>query len=136
MTTIFNDIQAALDSHMASMTGGTPIAWPNVAYKPAAGTTYLKVDYLPGETIQASLGSSGQDITNGIYQVSIVMPRGKGRTTLTDTIADHFSRGSVLSYNGIKLRVRGVSIGPNIYDGAWTIVPVSVSIQSYTEARP
>lgn len=136
MTTIFNDIQAALDSHMASMAGGTPIAWPNVTYKPAAGTTYFKVDYLPGETIQASLGSSGQDITNGIYQVSIVMPRGKGRTTLTDTIADHFSRGSVLSYNGIKLRVRGVSVGPNIYDGAWTIVPVSVSIQSYTEARP
>jgi hypothetical protein len=135
MSTYFNDMQAALDTQLNTLAGGYDIAWPNVDFKPAAGSTFLRASFIPGETVQVSLGGSGKDETNAIYQVDVVSPRGSGRSSVADSIADHFSRGSVLAYNGTKLRVRSVSIGPAINDGAWHFVPVSISVQTYTEAR-
>lgn len=132
--TIFNDIQAALDTQLATITG-TPIAYPNVPYTPQAGTTYLRASFLPGDTIQASLGASGQDETNGIYQVDIVAPRGSGRPSEVDTVADTFKRGTVLTYNSQSLRVRSVSMGPAILDDEWYFIPMSIDFQIYTEAR-
>lgn len=135
MSTHFNDIQAALDNQLSTLTGSTPIAWPNIPYSPSVGTTYLRPLFLPGDTIQASLGDSGKDDTFGIYQIDVVYKAGTGRSTLTDTVADHFSRGTVCSYNGVNVRVRSVSIGPMIQDEAWVFVPVSISWQTFTPAR-
>jgi hypothetical protein len=134
MSTFFNDMQAALDSRLDSM-DATPIAWPNVPYEPQAGTVYVRPNFIPGDTLQVTLGVSGQDETNAIYQVDVVVPRGTGRPTLLDTVADHFKRGTTLTYNGTTLRVRSVSIGPAILEGAWYFVPVSINVQTYTGAR-
>lgn len=132
MSTYFNDIEAALASRLNTL-GSTPIAWPNVQYEPSG--VYLRPNLISGETVQASLGDTGKDETNGIYQVDVVQPKNQGRSQLPDAIADHFKRGTVLSYNGVKVRVRSVSTGPAVLDGAWYFVPVSINIQSYTEAR-
>ena len=132
--TVFNDIQAALDTQLATITG-TPIAFPNVPYTPQAGTTYLRAAFLPADTLQASLGGSGKDETNGIYQVDVVTPRGSGRPSEVDTVADAFKRGTVLTYNSQSLRVRSVSMGPAILDEEWYFIPVSIDFQTYTEAR-
>ena len=134
MSTYFNDMQAALDSQLDSL-DSTPVAWPNVPYEPSAGTVYFRPSLLPGDTAQVTLGATGQDETNAVYQIDVVVPRGTGRPTQLDTIADHFKRGTVLSYNGTKLRVRSVSIGPAILEGAWYFVPVSINVQTYTGAR-
>ena len=132
MSSYFNDIEAALATQLNSL-GNTPIAWPNVPYEPTG--VYLRANLLPGDTVQASLGDAGKDETNSVYQVDVVQPKDSGRSTLPDAIADHFKRGTVLSYNGVKLRVRSVSIGSALLDGAWYFVPVSITIQTYTEAR-
>lgn len=134
MTTIFNDVQAALDTKLKTVTG-TPVAFPNVPYKPQAGTAYLRASFLPAETVQASMGDSGKDETNGVYQIDVVVPRGSGRPQLIDTVADLFKRGTVLTYNSISVRVRSVSMAPAILDDEWYFVPISVNFQSYTEAR-
>jgi hypothetical protein len=132
MSTYFNDIQAALDTHLNDM-DSTPIAWPNIEYKPTG--TYLRPSFLPGETVQASMGDNGKDETNALYQVDVVSKRNTGRNTTPDTIADHFKRGTILQHNGLKLRVRGVSIGPSIIDGDWYFVPVTVNLNIFTGAR-
>ncbi len=129
---IFNDIQSALDAHLNTL-GDTPIAWQNIPYEPTG--LYIRPSFLPADTAQASFGTSGKDLTNIIYQIDVVTPKGSGRTSLTDDIANHFKRGTVLSYNGVKLRVVSVSIAPALLDGAWYFVPVSVNLQTYTEAR-
>ena len=134
MTTIFNDVQAALDTKLATVSG-TPVAFPNIPYTPQATTTYLRASFLPAETVQAALGASGKDETNGICQIDVVTPRGSGRPQLIDTVADLFKRGTVLTYNSIKVRVRSVSMAPAILDDEWYFVPISVNFQSYTEAR-
>ena len=132
--TVFNDIQAALDTQLATITSA-PIAFPNVPYTPSAQTSYLRASLIPADTVQASLGTSGKDETNGIYQVDVVVPRGSGRPGLIDTVADAFKRGTVLTYNSKSLRVRSVSMGSAILDDEWYFVPVSINFQIYTEAR-
>lgn len=134
MSTIFNDVQAALDTKLGTVTD-TPVAFPNVPYKPQAGKVYLRASFLPAETVQASMGASGKDETNGIYQIDVVVPRGTGRPQLVDTVADLFKRGTVLTYNSINVRVRSVSMAPAVLDEEWYFVPISVNFQSYTEAR-
>ncbi len=135
MSTFFNDMQAALDTQLSTLSGGYDIAYPNITYKPVGNATYLRASFIPADTLQVSLGSNGKDETQAIYQIDVVSPRGSGRSTLTDNVADHFKRGTVLAYNNLKLRIRSVSIGPAINDGAWFFVPVSVNINAYTGAR-
>tara|TARA_R100000951_G_C2598477_1_gene167399 strand:- start:64 stop:471 length:408 start_codon:yes stop_codon:yes gene_type:complete len=135
MTTVFNDMQAALDARLESMSGSYDIAWPNVPYEPEANETYLRPTFLPTETLQSSLGATGKDFTVGIYQVDVFTVAGTGRTAITDSIADHFKRGTNLTYNGQTLRVQSVSISPAVIDGSWQQVPVSISFYTYTDAR-
>ena len=135
MSTFFNDIQAAFDTKL-NTTVSDPIAFPNIPFEPSAGTVYIKPSFLPAETIQASLGATGKDETNGIYQIEVVVPRGSGRPQSVDAIADAFKRGTVFTYNDVNVRVRSVSIGVALLtDTAWYSVPVSVNFQTFTEAR-
>jgi hypothetical protein len=132
---IFNDIESAFTNQLATLTDAPDIAWPNINYKPKAGTAYIAGFMLPGEFVQASMGATGKDVQVGIFQVNVYVPAGIGRSALPDAIAEHFKRGTVLSYNGTSIRIRAASIGPAGVDGAWYIVPVSINYQTYTEAR-
>lgn len=135
MATYFNDIEAALMTRLSTLSSSPPVAWPNVEYSPTADTEYLQVNFLPVGTDQASLGTSGKDLTNGILQIDVVTPAGTGRTTTIDSVADHFARGTTVSYNGVSVRVRSVSQSPAIFDGGWYRVPVTINFYTYTEAR-
>lgn len=135
MATHFNDIQAALDNRLNTFGGGYDIAWPNVKYEPDGNETFLSPNFLPEDTLQVGLGANGKDETNGIYQIDVVYPAGLGRSSIPDSLADHFKRGTVMSYNSVSVRVRSVSIAQAITDGAYHFVPVSVNFQTYTDAR-
>jgi len=86
MATFFNDIQAAFDNRLNTLTGGYDIAWSNIAYEPDAGTTYLRPSFLPTDTVQVGLGSSGLDDTRGVYQIDVVYPAGNGRGVSTKSM--------------------------------------------------
>jgi len=135
MATTFNDIQAALDNRLNTFAGGYDIAWPNINYEPAGNATFLTPNFIPEETLQVGLGTNGKDETNGIYQIDVVYPAGQGRSSVPDSVADHFKRGTVMSYNDVSVRVRSVSIAQAITDGAYHFVPISVNFDSYTDAR-
>lgn len=135
MATHFNDVQAALDSRLSTLAGGYTIAWPNIKFEPEASDTFLSPNFIPDDTIQVGLGENGKDETNGLYQIDVVYPAGQGRTSIPDSIADHFKRGTVLAYNGVNVRVRSVSIAQAITEGQFHFVPVTVNFQTYTDAR-
>lgn len=135
MATYFNDIQAAFDNRLNTLPGGYDIAWPNIPFEPQAGSTYIRPSFLPADTTQVGLGADGLDDTTGIYQIDVVYPAGTGRSSIPDAVADHFSRGTVLSYNGTNVRIRSVSIAQALRDGAFYFVPVSIAFQTYTDAR-
>jgi hypothetical protein len=135
MATFFADIEAALTGHIHSLNDRPAVAFPNVKFEPNGKKPYLRINVIPAETVQASLGATGKDETNGICQITCFVPAGTGRTDLPDTIADHFKRGTVLSYNGTSIRLRSPSVGPAIAEGAFYFVPVSIPYQTFTEAR-
>ena len=135
MATYFSDIEAAFTVKMNELSDRPAVAWPNVKFEPNAKKPYLRITIIPAETVQASLGAQGKDETNGICQITIFVPAGTGRTDLPDVIADHFKRGTVLSYNSTSIRLRAPSIGPAVSDGAFYFVPVSIPYQTFTGAR-
>ena len=80
-------------------------------------------------------GASGKDRIEGIYQVDVFTVAGTGRTNIPDTIADHFKRGTNLTYNNNIVRIINVSINPVIISGSWQQVPVQIDFYSYMTAR-
>ena len=135
MATYFSDIEAAFTVQMNELVDRPAVAWPNVKFEPNGKKPYLRISIIPAETVQASLGSTGKDETNGICQISCFVPAGTGKSDLPDIIADHFKRGTVLVYNGTRIRLRSPSIGVSIINGAFYFVPVSIPYQTFTEAR-
>jgi len=134
----FNDIQTALDSHLKTYHDANSddfsIAWPNSNTDEYTSET-VRPSFLPGDTNQVSLGATGQDETNGIYQIDIFTKKGEGRSQIIDIIADLYKRGQVLTSGAANVRLRGPSIGGSRYEGNWFVTPITINWQVYTEAR-
>lgn len=135
MSTFFTDIQGALRSRLDTLPNKPPIAWENVNYNPSSNTLYLRATGLPADTVQACLGDDGLDFNVGLFQVDVFIPDGKGRTEWPDDIADHFKRGTVLTQNGVNVRITSVSIEAAAKDDNFYIVPVTIAYQAFTQAR-
>ena len=97
MSKVFSSISAALDVRLNALSGSSPIAWENIAYKPVKNKLYLRATHLPAPTVQAGLGTAGIDEYLGIYQIDVFAMAGEGRgkaEAKADVIADHFKRGT------------------------------------------
>lgn len=138
MTTYFSDISAALDSRLNSFAGGDPIAWPNTEYTPISGTLFLRPTNLPTSSEQSGLGTSGIDTHRGIYQIDVVAMAGEGRGAAeakADAVADHFSRGTDLLYNGLTVRLGDVSRNQGITIGDRFVIALSINYLAHTAPR-
>lgn len=135
---VFLDISAALDGRLNTMTSVPPVAWDNDTYEPTIGTLYLRPTNIPGDTLQSTLGDTGQDVTNGIYQVDVFAPLGEGKneaTVMADLVADRFKRGTDMVYNSRTVTVRSVSRQAANTSGGWYQIPVVIVYRAFTEAR-
>jgi len=137
MATHYSDISAALDGRLDAL--GELVAWENRHFEaPTDDTLFLRQTNLAGDTVQAELGTNGQDFSIGIYQVDIIGTFGKGKAplyALSDAVCDHFARGQVMTYNGIKVRVRGNKRGAMVTDEQQAMIPVEIFYEAYTAAR-
>lgn len=116
-----------------SLATDTEIAWPNYTFDDSG--EFVRPTFLPGDTEQAGMGADGLDVTDGLFQVDIYTPRGKGRSQLVDSIGDLYKRGTVLTYGSASVRVRGPSLGASRFEGDWFVTPIRINWQVYTEAR-
>jgi hypothetical protein len=136
--TEYLDISGALDLHLSTMAGLPDVAWENLDYQPVQGVSYLRPTHIPASTNQAALGNSGEDRHDGIYQVDVIAEAGKGKGaayTLADQVADHFARGTDLTYNGLTVTIRNTPRLTGRTSNGWFIVPVEVQYFAYTAAR-
>ena len=135
---VFNDISTALDTRLSIMTGLPPVAWENVAYEPVVGTLYLRPTNIAGDTNQATLGTTGTDMTIGIYQVDVIAQAGRGKSAallMADKVADQFKRGTDLTSNGRVVTIVSVQRAVSSQDSGWYIIPVEIIYKSFTSAR-
>jgi len=133
----FNDILAALEDRVSSL-AGIEVVYLNDKRDPSDNKEYIQVFHLPGETLQACLGDTGLDMTEGIFQIDIMGVLNTGRSRNLDLIADHFARGRVIEpaqQSGVKLRITSVSMESPSIDGTHYKQPISVSWQTFTDAR-
>jgi hypothetical protein len=114
------------------------VAWENIDFAPTQGQTYLRPTVLPSDTVQAELGDQGRDYHTGIYQVDVMAEAGEGKNAayvLADSIADHFARGTDLTYNGVVVTIQQTKRLTGRTDSGWFMVPVEINFFSYTAAR-
>ena len=134
---VFNDMLAALEDRVSSL-ADIDVVFPNDKRKPEDGKEYVQVFHLPGSTIQACLGDSGKDLTDGIFQIDIMGVPNTGRSQNLDLIADHFARGRVIEpaqQSGVKLRITSVSMASPVYERTHYKQTLSVAWQTFTSAR-
>lgn len=100
--------RAALLTKLATLTGSTPIAYPNKPFTPTPGVLWLKADFVPADNSPATLGTTGDDEITGFFQVGIYAPANSGDVTSVnwlDTLQAGFKNGSVISYQGRNVRI-------------------------------
>lgn len=132
--TVFADISSALDKHLDELS--VPTAWENRSFEPVVGQLYVRQTLLPANTEQSSYNSSDEHL--GLYQIDVIAPTGKGKgeaTQQADLIADKFKSRQTLVYNGVSVRITGVSRGNGSVSDGWYIVPVTASYRSFTAPR-
>lgn len=133
MTEAIPTIRRALETHLKALPNlGFEIAYENVAFDPK-GNPYLESRLLPADPDDAMLTSKTY-IERGVYQVTLVMPPGKGpgpAETLAAQLRDHYARGITLSRDGIDVNIVGVPSQGRGYpdNGNWR-TPVSINWQA------
>ena len=93
MASIYDDIRAALETNLASVTDVPSIGWENVQFSPTTGSSYLKPRLLPTRREPAVRGTNPQMFYQGIYRVECYVPEDQGPAAgdeLADKIIDAF----------------------------------------------
>jgi hypothetical protein len=131
---LISKVESALRQHLAAMLGVPPIQYENVEYR--ASGTYCKATVLPAEIVTPALGLSAPQRYEGIFQVSVFTPAGKGTKTADDLVSlllSRYPRGTSLVYSGVSVLILKSWRGPGIDGESYFQIPVSIRFQSYLE---
>lgn len=122
-------IESALVDGYVNGAFGLPTGYPNKNFSPKQGEPWAKVHFIPNQPSVGSLGTYGDDETDGIFQIDINYPldQGNGDTNAkADQIRAHFKAGTSFSHNGQSVRVKSCGAGRGRSDGGWWRVPITV----------
>lgn len=128
-------ISNALSSHLQSLPDLPPVRWENAPSTPETGTLYLAENYLPGNTGATGIENTASLDYTGIYQISIYAPIDDYKLVtreMTDKLASHFKRGTVVSFGGQDVRIVSVSVAAGDRRDAWFFTPVSVQWRAFS----
>ena len=131
------NIESALNYRLAEylVTYSIDVDYGNVGYAPEEGTNYLKIDFLPAITGQSEIGTSSQNRTVGIYQITINTKSGKGKydtITIVNQLKEYFKRGISITNpaDGTDVRIQRFYLGPYLEDPVWFQQIVRVEFRS------
>lgn len=136
MSAPYAAIRSALTARLQSLSGLPSVAWENVPFTPTAGSMYLKPSFLPGEPVQAEIGTNGQNMHTGLYQISVFAPAGAGVAsvnTMVNAICDHFKRMTELTYGGVMVRLIKSFPSPMMQETDWIQIPITVIWRAYAD---
>ncbi len=117
-----------------TFTPALPVSYPNISFSPPASGKYLRARHLPNTTQQISLGSTGFNRHQGLFQIDVMWPLGVGETApkeIAGKIIDHFKRGTEFTRESLLIRIpEPPSVAPALVDGVSYMVPVSIRYQA------
>lgn len=130
-----DEIESALNQRLTMLQGLPDVAWPNMPFKPTMGSPYFRPSLIPGEPIQAGVGTDAMNEQTGIYQVTVFVPAGTGTQQLRGICKEleaHFKRGIELTYGAVAVKIRKSFRGPNMQEPDWLSCPFSIAFYAYT----
>ena len=116
------------------------VAWENTRFTPPAGTPWVEEQFVPGPTVQLSVGDGGTLEARPLYTLLVHVPEESGvgaANGYADGLIQHFRPLTRMTLtNGDTLRVR-TDTGP--FRGqmlrrqpGWAVVPVTFPLLLYT----
>lgn len=134
MASIYNDIRAALESHLSDVSGIPSVAYENISFEPTTGTSFLQVMFLPTERRPAVRGLNPQQRYQGVFSILAYTPEGKGPKEADDyanLLIEAFEATTDISFTNSDLETINVSIDyaerqQGILDSPWYYVRVDI----------
>jgi hypothetical protein len=130
---VFSNIQRALDTQLATLSGLPAVAWPNAKYVPVIGTTFIRPTVLPASSSLYTLNEVRHN--PGIYQVDIFTEVEKGLNaslTLADSIKALFETDRRLTAGSDTIFIKQVSLGKGERQDAWNHIYVEINFECYS----
>ena len=134
MASIYDDIRAALETNLSSVSGLPSVGWENVQFSPTTGTPYVKPRLIPTRREPAVRGTNPQMFYQGIYRVECYVPEDQGPSAgdeLADKIIDAFEAATDVSYSGTIVSIRYAEIEMAEIDGPFYMIPVNIGWYIY-----
>ena len=139
MASIYNDIRAALETHLSNVSGLPSVAYENVSFEPQTGTSFLQVMFLPTERRPAVRGLNPQQRYQGVFSILVHTPEGKGPKEADDyanTLLEAFEATTDISFTNSDLETINVSLDyaerqQGILDSPWYYVRVDIGWYIY-----
>ncbi len=124
---VFTNIEVALHTRLATLSGSPTIWWPNAAYTPVENSVFLRPTLLPAETKLNTI--AGMEEHKGIYQIDVFVPLEKGVSalnTLLDSIESLFKANKTLTATDV-VWVQAVGRGRAQRQESWFVGFVEVN---------
>ena len=103
-----DNLRAALESHLNTLTNVLPTEYELVAFTPQNDVPYQSAYLSDIIANDMSIAFDGKKQFLGFFQITLRYPTGQGSGALTTEalrIIGHFKRGTVISKNDIKVKI-------------------------------
>lgn len=118
-----------------ALTPALPVAYPNVAFTPPVGGSYLEARE-PLRSSTEAIGISRWNEHTGIFQIDVVYRAQDGAiapTEIADKVADWFKRGTRLINGSVRVDINEPpSVAASMADAPYIRIPVSVRYRVFT----
>ena len=97
---------------------------------------YCKTTLLPAQTENLSLGDGGFDKFHGLFQIDLFYPTNNGTDGTNykvDQIITAFPKGSLITSNGVTLRIRNHWRESSLEGSNWYQTPVIIQWESFLQ---
>ena len=134
MASIYDDIRAALETTLSSVTDVPSIGWENVQFSPTTGQPYVKPRLIPTLREPAVRGTNPQMFYQGIFRIECYVPEDQGPSVgdeLADSIIDAFEAATDVSYSGTIVSIRYAEREMAEIDGSFYLIPVNIGWYIY-----
>ena len=104
MASIYDNIRAALEIKLSTISGVPSIGWENLQFSPTTGQPYVKPRFLPTRREPAVRGLNPQMYYQGIFRVECYVPEGDGPAAgdaLANQIIEALDATSSIYYDNV-----------------------------------
>ena len=134
MASVYDDIRAALEVKLSSVSNLPSVAWENLQFSPTTGQPYVKPRLLPTRREPAARGTNPQMYYQGVFRVECYVPEGNGPSAaddLSDKIIEAFEATTDVSQGDIIVSIRYAEREQGELDGPFFMVPVNIGWYLY-----